>query len=38
MGRIQGGRKKTDRNDSTYRRGPTEDIRKNISDGLEQKG
>ena len=38
MGRLQGGRKKTDRNDSTYRRESTEDVRKNISDRLEQMG
>ena len=30
--------KKTDRNDSTYRRESTEDVRKNISDRLEQMG
>ena len=34
MGRLQGGGKTTDRNDSKYSRGPIENIRKNISDKL----
>jgi hypothetical protein len=38
MGRLQGERKKTDRNDSTNCRESIEDVRKNISDRLEQMG